>query len=83
MNIRKRKIDREYVLSSCHGKIVFECRSMAQRIQNRRAKTHDGKKHHEVYFCRVCDGFHIGSRPKKRSGRPVDRKKDRYGEVRL
>lgn len=77
-------IDLEFTLSSCVGKEGFESFGMARKIQHRRAGMWDRNyARGAVYHCRVCHRFHIGTKPKKRSGRPVDRKRDRYGEVRI
>ncbi len=76
----------EFIVSSCTGKQAFETRGRAERVQKRRADQWDREyQRAEVYHCRVCSRFHIGAREGDR-GRidpRVDRKRDRYGKVRL
>lgn len=60
----------EYEMAGCRGKVVFASYGAADRIQKRRARDRKFVKGN-VYRCRVCRGFHIGS-----GGRDRERSKE-------
>lgn len=73
----------EYLVATCTGRVPFETRGVAEKVAGRHRGHKGWRRPKEVYFCVACRAFHLGRKPRKRSGRPVDAKRDRYGEVRL
>lgn len=57
-------------IAMCDGKVRFETWLAAQCIAGKRAKrrAHKRRFSQRIYSCRVCHGFHIGTR----SGKPVN-----------
>lgn len=52
-----------FAQASCHGKERFECKTHADRVARRknRSKKQKAGFHSDVYRCRTCGGFHVGS----------------------
>lgn len=46
----------------CTGKVRFETFAMAQQVAGRKTRRHALRA--RVYYCRLCDGYHIGNNNK-------------------
>ena len=66
-------------LAQCVGKEAFSTPQLANRVQRRRAmKRRTYKVKQEVYHCKGCGKFHIGTPAKSRQPAPAERKRLRF-----
>ncbi len=82
--------DVEYELAGCTGKEAFDSYGEAHRVQKRRVKRGRSRKSDrerakmQVYRCRACHSWHIGTkRPemqKKEVGRFLRQQRERHRE---